>query len=73
MRNVKVLTDFQKKKTAEWILNISQASVVAGVGSVFFPEIGKRIGYAGITAGVTFALILYFLAMFILKEVKDND
>ena len=73
MRNVKVLTDFQKKKTAEWLLNISQASVVAGVGGMFIPEIGKQIGLIGAISSVIFALVLYILAMWIAREVKDYD
>ncbi|MBI5122655.1 hypothetical protein HZA75_02230 [Candidatus Roizmanbacteria bacterium] len=68
-----VLTDFQKKKTAEWLLNISQASVVAGVGAIFIPEIGKKVGLIGAILSVLFALVLYILAMWVAREVKDND
>lgn len=38
------LTNFQRKATAEWLLNISQAVAVGSVGSLFIPGIGERVG-----------------------------
>lgn len=64
--------NFQRRSTAEWLLNISQASAIGGVGSLFIPGINERVGLEGIIATTMFALVLYMLAMYIGKGVKNE-
>lgn len=64
--------NFQRQETARWLLNISQAVTVGGVGSLFIPGVGERIGVQGGIVSVIFALAFYFLAMYIGKEVKND-
>lgn len=52
-------------------MNISQAAVVGGGGSLFIPGVGERFGLLGPIATTVFGLILYIAAMHIGKEVKD--
>lgn len=63
--------NFQRQETARWLLNISQASAVGGVGSIFIPGISERVGILGIVASSSFALSLYLLAMFVGRKVKE--
>lgn len=62
--------EFQRKETARWLLNISQALAVGGFASLLVPGINERIGTIGTFAYTVFALILYLLAMFIVREIK---
>lgn len=64
--------DFQRKETARWLLNISQAAAVGGAGSLFIPGVGERIGIQGTVGSTIFALGFYLLAMYIGKEVKND-
>lgn len=66
------LNNFQKAETARWLLNISQASAVGGAGSLFISGIDQRFGIIGPLVLVFLALILYILAMYIGKGVKDD-
>lgn len=64
--------NFQRKETAMWLLNMSQAVAVGGVVSLFIPGAGERVGIVGIVALTGFAFILYFIAMYIGRKVKDE-
>ena len=65
------LNNFQRAETARWLLNLSQAAAVGGVGSLFIPGI-DRFGIIGPIASTVLALLLYELAMVIGKGVKDD-
>jgi len=54
------------------LLNISQAAVVGGGGSLFIPGIGEQFGLVGPIAAMVFALILYTAAIYVGKEVKND-
>ncbi len=68
----KGLNNFQREETARWLLNISQAVAVGGAGSLLVPGIGERVGILGTIASTIFALILYLLAMYIGRKVKND-
>lgn len=67
------LNNFQRKKTAEWLLNISQAILVGTLIGFFIPGIGAQVGILGVVFGTLFSLGLYILAMQILKEVENDE
>lgn len=64
--------NFQRQETARWLLNISQAAAVAGAGSIFIPELGQKVSIEAKIASVVFALVLYILAMYIGRGIKDE-
>ena len=64
--------EFQRKETARWLLNISQAIAVGGIVSLFVPGIGDRVGISGTFASTIIALVLYLIAMYFGKEVKND-
>lgn len=66
------LNNFQRKETARWLLNISQGVILGGAGTLFIPGVGERFGIYFFLAMVL-GLILYFVAMYIGREVKNND
>lgn len=65
--------EFQRKETARWLLNISQAAAVGAAGSLLIPGIIDRISIQGKIASALLALILYILAMYIAKGVKNDN
>lgn len=67
------LNNFQRKETARWLLNISQAAAIGGAGALFVPSINDQIGVIGGVASTSLAVYLYLLAMFIGREVKDDN
>lgn len=64
--------NFQREETARWLLNISQAAAVAGAGSILIPEVGQKVSIEAKIASVVFALVLYILAMYIGRSIKDE-
>lgn len=72
MATDKRLNNFQREETARWLLNISQAAAVGGAGSLFIPGIDQRFGVIGPIVPMFLAFILYMLAMYIGKGVKDD-
>lgn len=67
------LNNFQKKETVRWLLNISQAVVVGGAGSIFVPGVSEKVGTRLAVASILLALALYLISMFISQKVKGND
>ncbi len=65
--------NFRRKKTVEWLLNISQAILVGVLIGFFIPEVGTKVGIVGIIFGSIFSLGIYILAMYIAKGVKDDE
>lgn len=65
------LNNFQRQETARWLLNISQAVIVGGPGSLFVPGVSERVGLLGATIAVVLALVLYILAMLYGREGKN--
>lgn len=65
------LNNFQRQETARWLLNISQAAAVGGPGSYFVPGVSERIGAIGAIGSALIGLMLYLVAMYIGKEVKN--
>jgi len=63
------LNNFQRQETARWLLNISQASAVGGVGSLFVPGIGEKIGLwiAFISLILAVCLFVYMYSLCILE------
>lgn len=59
------LNNFQRKETARWLLNISQAAAIAGAGGLFVPGLGGQVGIIG-------SAVLMILAMYVGREVKDD-
>lgn len=64
------LNNFQRQETAKWLLNISQAVIVGGGGSIFVPGLDENIKVQIVSASVILALSLYVLAMYIGRRVK---
>lgn len=67
------LNSFQRQETTRWLLNISQAVVVGGAGSLFIPGISERVGVQGAILSIVLALGLYLMAMIYGKKVKNDD
>ncbi len=63
------LNDFQRQETTRFLLNISNATIVGGVGSYFVPGIGERLGIYGSIISIIIAAILYFVAMMYGRKV----
>ena len=42
------LNNFQRQESARWLLNISQAVIVGGAGSLFIPGVSEKIGIQGV-------------------------
>ena len=66
------LNNFQRQETARWLLNISQAVIVGGAGSLFIPEVFEKIGARGAIASLILGSILYLVAMYTGRRVKDD-
>ena len=66
------LNNFQRKETARWLLSISPGVILGGAGTLFIPGIGDRFGLYVIPT-TSLGLILYFVAIYMGREVKDND
>ena len=64
------LNNFQRQETARWLLNISQAVIVGGGGSIFVPGLDENIKVQIVSASVILALSLYVSAMYIGRRVK---
>lgn len=65
------LNNFQRQETARWLLNISQASVIGGAGIVFVLGIDHEVGIRVFALSVTITLVLYLLAMYLGRKVKN--
>ena len=68
----KRFNNFQRKETARWLLNISQAAAIGGVGSLFIPGVGEKVVIEGKIGLVVFALVLYLWAMYIGRSIKNE-
>lgn len=55
------LNDFQRQETARWLLNISSATIVGGVGSYFVPGVSERVGISGVIISFIVAKLNYVL------------
>lgn len=64
--------NFQRQETARWLLNISQAAAIAGAGGLLIPGLEGQVGITGGAVLMLVASLLYFLAMYTGKEVKDD-
>lgn len=66
------LNNFQRQETARWLLSISQGTILGGLGTLFIPGVSERFGFYVVLA-LILALVLYLVAMYISRKVKDND
>lgn len=71
LANRERFNNFQRQETARWLLNISQAVVVGGAGSLFIPGVSDKVGIEGAIASLILAISLYILSMYIGRKVKD--
>lgn len=60
----------QREKTADLLLEITKALILAVAIGVLFPDISKQIGPPEILIALLLALIIYFFAMKLYKEKK---
>jgi uncharacterized membrane protein len=64
------LTYKQAEETAKYLLNISQATIIGAVGSLFIPNLAILIRIVLLIFGVLLGFFLYLFAMRLFKEVK---
>ncbi len=67
------LNNLQRKETVGWLLSISQAAAVGGPGSLFVPGVGERVGILGAIGSFILAIVLYLLAMYYIRGVKNDN
>lgn len=69
-KNRRGLNNFQRKETSRWLLNISQATLVAGLIGYFIPNIGAKVGIEEALGIILISAGVYYLAMRVAEEVK---
>jgi len=67
------LNKAQLKATAELFLEIVKWILISVVLASFVPSFGIELRKGGFGVALVLALVLYFGAMRVLKEVKEND
>ena len=65
------LNNLQRQETAKWLLSISGATIVGGVGSYFVPGVSERVGLLGVIASIIASATCYLAAMYFGRKVKN--
>lgn len=66
----KKLNQAQLEKTADLSLEVAKTALLATVIGTFIPSVGEKAGTVGSIIGFIIFIACYFLAMWLLKEVK---
>lgn len=64
------LSELQREKTAEWLLNISQGVILGVIVAAFLPGLQGKVQVGQVIAGSLLGVVLYLLAIYALRGIK---